>query len=252
MVAGMSTYNLFPGLKQILEDKRILRYGVPDAEYQNYLKAEQFVVDMRNMTEPELDDIEKTFNDLSAMGLSSPPYDNFVIHTINQYQGKYYDVVRDYTGSDIQILTFYVYRGCLLNDQRNILALFPSEENYRTALAVHEKLKAFYSMKSHESLAKLIVMLATRNIVKERKEPKASQAPVNGKPHKKGSGGYTLLRPPEAHEVGDGTGTHASPRPHFRRGHIRKLHPEEKARWIFVAPCFVNGEPEVMRKAYLA
>jgi hypothetical protein len=94
-----------------------------------------------------------------------------------------------------------------------------------------------------------LVMLATRGIVKERHEIKKSQQLTDNKPHKKGSGGYTIIRTPEAHEIEGGT--HASPRPHFRRGHIRKLDPEDKTRWIWVSSCFVNGEPEVARKSYL-
>ena len=53
----MSTYNLYPGLKQLLEDKRTSRFGVPPEEYNNYLNAEQFVVDCRGIGKKGINDI---------------------------------------------------------------------------------------------------------------------------------------------------------------------------------------------------
>ena len=236
-----STYQLFPGLKQILEDKRIRKFGLPKDEYNNYLMAEQFVVDMRPISEYETrKQMLETYDDLNELSLGSPPFDNFIIHTIEE----------DKSGK-IVIISYYFSKGNLDGDMRNIILLFESDFAYQSAYQRHEELKDVLSERSRWAMVFLVVMLSTTGIIKNRIECKKSQMPSNnGWPHKKGSGGYTIIRAPEAHEL---TGGHSGAivRPHFRRGHIRKLHPEDKARWVWVRPCFIHGEPEVQRKAYL-
>lgn len=242
------TYQLFPGLKQILEDKRIRHFGVPKEDYDDYLKAEQFVVDLRDFGKKDAKELDLTYDALSEMGLDKLPYEKIVVHALARISNEH--------GQDIDFgISSYYFFG-KRDASNNELAYYLFEDPYLLAISVERFNKDTNYQAACRNYVRtvkrsIVVMLATRNIVKERKESKSSQASINGKPHKKGSGGYTLLRPPEAHEVGDGTGTHASPRPHFRRGHIRKLHPEDKTRWVFVAPCFVNGEPAVQRKAYL-
>ena len=242
-----NTYQLFPGLKQILEDKRIRRFGVPDEEYQNYLMAEQFVVDMRNITPEEKEDALETLRDMNDFGLYKGPCEKYILHFIHKVR-----LVGTLKEMD-KIISIYIVQAVNMKEFQyyTIHDSYSEYLNMQIMCENNDEAESSISVASSWANAMLILMLATRNIIKEKHENKKSQQPVNGKPHKKGSGGYTLLRPPEAHEIKDGTGTHASPRPHFRRGHIRKLHQEDKTQWIFVSPCFVNGEPEVARKAYL-
>ena len=225
-----STYNLYPGLKQILEDKRIKRFGVPGEEYNNYLLAEQFVLDVRFETDEEIIGRNYTYNDLKELGLENPPYNNLIIHTLGN-KGA---------------LTFYYYNGtfcaCVENKEQaiklnqNILFDGETKKNFNLLAAVN--------------LQDLVVMLATKNSIKQKHEPRLSQKPINGKPHKKGSGAYTLIRRPYEYEL-TGETTGLKKRAHFRRGHIRKLHPTDKLKWVWVSPCFVNGETSIARTSYL-
>ena len=241
-----STYQLFPGLKQILEDKRIRRFGVPEFDYQNYLMAEQFVVDMRPMSEYETrKQISETYDALAEMSLDCPPCENFLIHTIEEDSlGKtaivsYYFTINDLNG-----------KSKLTGNIRNIVLLFESEQSLSFAHSKTQEIKNVLTERSHWAMIQLIVMLATTGTIKEKHDPKPSHLLSGGKPHKKGSGGYTIIRSPEAHELAGG-GSGRTVRPHFRRGHIRKLDPLDKTRWVWVSPCFIHGEPEVQRKAYL-
>ena len=87
---------------------------------------------------------------------------------------------------------------------------------------------------------KLIVLLATRNAVKERRDPPKAQRRNASAASKRGYCGYTIVRPPRADEMPNyvAGGVHASPRPHLRRGHVRHF---EDGSTTWVSPCFVNG-----------
>ena len=243
------TYNLCPGLKQVLEDKRLRRFGVPKNEYANYLMAEQFVVDCRDLSDEELDDIHATYDDLAEMGLTLPPYPNIVFHVIWRFKRdghpdkdniiSLYQTHNMKTGAQEEIRSFALSGEPFLNSEGNA---DESEDGFEIDQAGHWL---------EDSRIKLLVMLATKNIIKDKHEVKHSQKAISGFPHKKGSGGYTIIRTPETHEIEGGASTGKHTRPHFRRGHIRRLDPNDKMRWIMVSPCFVNGEPEVARKAYL-
>jgi hypothetical protein len=240
------SYNLYPGLKKILEDKRLCRFGVPANEYEEFLKAEQFVVDLRGFSEEEKNQVIDTYNDLVEMGLDKLPYEKCVIHSLRRILhndgvpiDKPYDLVQSY---------YFFKEGV-----GGVCALFPDQQELLDTLHNCKTEPRF--IKEIQSLIvitkmNLVVSLATRNIIKERHEPRKPINRLTGLAHKRGSGGYTLIRPPESHEI-EGGHSGIKVRPHFRRGHIRKLDPDDRARWIWVSPCFINGEPEIARKAYL-
>lgn len=224
-------------IKEILRDKRIRRFGVHEHEYQNYLNAEQFVLDMRDFTNDDDKELCETFIAMRDFGIYKPPYDRFVIHALCRANGV-----------DLLSSAFFMVNneGVFFNE------LFETEEAYSAFLFECQKDSRFTSAVRHHCGIlhdKLIVMLNTRNIVKERHEPPKAQRMKGKSASKRGSGGYTVIRPPRADEMpGYDTGTHASPRPHLRRGHVRHLQNGGKT---WVQPCFVNGEPEERRIAYL-
>lgn len=240
----MKTYALFPGLKKVLEDKRIRHWGISGAKdlYQDYLMAEQFVLDMRNMSADDNLSVIETYKDLQEIKLDKLPYENIVVHAFESF------------GKDMNWIDIPKYDGIVtvFYHKNKVFMLF--EDPKALIQAVELTTSDPEAKKEFDGIVKLIkikliVMLATKNIIKEYHEARKNPYRLTGEPHKRGSGGYTIIRPPEAYEIEGGT--HASPRPHLRRGHIRKLHPEDKTQWIWVSPCFVNGAPTEQRISYL-
>lgn len=233
----MGTYNLFPGLKQILEDKRIRRFGVPEAEFQNYLRAEQFVIDMRGYTNEDWTAASETYNDLRELNLDKPPCDQYVLHILVAPEGRSEAVWSQFWRAKERVYPMYQKQESLDEQLRRMRDPEIKKEITEYLALGHER---------------FIVMLATRGVDKHKYEVPRSRKLLSdlGKAHKKGTGGYTIIRTPiDTHnESGE---TDSTKRPHFRRGHIRKYAPEDKTRWVWVQSCFVNGEPEVQRKAYL-
>lgn len=233
----MSAYNLFPGLKQILEDKRIRRFGVPEAEYQNYLRAEQFVIDMRGYTEEEWKDVVLTYEDLKSLNLNAPPYESFVLHVVAPNQNMDERIFSVFSAREDAFFIIYESENSLRAHKKAI----HDEKNYKQEVEDYLQLV----------MSRLIVLLATRGVDKSaHKMPSSRFMTAENGTHKKGVGGYTIIGRPHAVTSPDGDPCRRI-RAHFRRGHIRKYAPEDKTRWVYVQSCFVNGEPEVQRKAYL-
>ena len=99
----------------------------------------------------------------------------------------------------------------------------------------------------------LVVALATRNIIKEVREHKAAQLGI-GKGEYAATTTLKIGTIVETQYEGE-RGTHASPRPHLRRGHIRRQHHgplNELVKKVWIAPCMVNVDQEFVdrRTAY--
>lgn len=232
------TYAVFPQLKSILADKRRRCFGVESSRYTDYLLCEQFVIDLSDIGPDDIEEMDKTFLEMKEFGLAVPPYDSFVIHAICK--------LPTWEHARIESMFCFKQNGGLVFD-----ALFDSEREKalfdRYCTDPEDKYNA--QVAAGLFYEKLLVMLATRGAIRERHEVRRAQRSVKGKPHKRGSGGYTIIRPPEAHEIAGGN--HASPRPHLRRGHIRRYDPIDKTKWVWIEPCFVNGAQPERRQAYL-
>lgn len=224
------------GFKNTLEDKRILRFGVPDCLYKDYLLAEQFVVDIDFFRDDKMiGEISATYDDLVELGLDKPPFEKYVVHAV----------------SDGLVISSFVDRPIQISEERNgIYPLYEEQHYEKIKNGINDERDQLYKDCAILASVGLVVFLATNNVNKERHIIKTSQDSKNGIPHKKGSGGYTILSAPVR---GDGSGCHAGTtvRPHFRRGHIRRLNPLDKSRWVWVSPCFIHGEPETQRVAYI-
>lgn len=203
----------------------------------DYLCAESFVIDIRPYGDKEWQDMQATMADLKLLALDKAPCEKLVLHAI----------VRD--EEDVErVVSYFVYEGAMydkLFENPNFSSRW--HKKYDTDPMFKDRVEGF----AYICYAILLVLLATRSIQKERREVPYRRLITNAtKPHKKGTGGYTIVRAP-THKENGGAETGEHKRPHFRRGHIRKLHPTDKTNWIWVSPCFINGEPEVQRKAYL-
>lgn len=103
----------------------------------------------------------------------------------------------------------------------------------------------------------LIVLLATRNIVKERTKDKLLSMGIGAKKNNFRPLYTTTLTLPKPRVKDDGQPANVgtSPRPHLRRGHIRhqKYGPKLAfTKMIWVEPCFVNADDQFVseRSAY--
>lgn len=103
----------------------------------------------------------------------------------------------------------------------------------------------------------LIVLLATRNIVKERTKDKLLSMGIGAKKNNFRPLYTTTLTLPKTVTRDDGQPANVgtSPRPHLRRGHIRhqKYGPKLAfTKMIWVEPCFVNADDQFVseRSAY--
>ncbi len=84
-----------------------------------------------------------------------------------------------------------------------------------------------------------VAMLSAKGVRKENVEPSET---VNAQRRKQGKRilpAYTIVRLYGLHRS-CGTGTHSSPRPHMRRGHVRSL---ASGRNVIVRPHFVMADP---------
>lgn len=233
------TYNLYPELKRICEDKRIRCLGVWDEDYQDYLRSESFALDMRGYTKKEWSDVKATYLDLELLKINNPPCEKMILHAI----------VKDENGVQ-RIISFFLLGSNKFDQIFENKELFDEHTDRRENEKGYDSRFLNYAAITYE---RFIVLLATRGIEKHH-TPLSSRkrSLLRGEIHKKGTGGYTIIQRPGISTDGQGN---VPPlykvRPHFRRGHIRKFHSEDKTKWVWVSPCFINGEPEVQRKAYL-
>lgn len=102
----------------------------------------------------------------------------------------------------------------------------------------------------------LIVMLATRNVVKTTKQHKLAKMGI-GKKSWRSQFDYTttISLPAELEDDPDRPPTGTAKAPHLRRGHVRRQHfgpGRQYEKKIWVAPVFVNADPDFVnhRKAY--
>jgi hypothetical protein len=105
-------------------------------------------------------------------------------------------------------------------------------------------------------LKALIVLLATRNIVKEVKHNRLAKLGI-GKQRAEYTTTLRLGQITESVDEAQGNGPVDSKtrRPHLRRGHIRNQHygpGNQYRRQIFIQPCFINADPTFIsnRTAY--
>lgn len=219
-------------IERALEDKRWLSPLVPADWIPAYMTCETIVLDMRGMDWIDAD-VESTFADMEKLGIANPPYDCFVLLCIFEYPNE---------EKRIGTAAAYIHKD-------NFTVLLSAK--YMESMSVEQMNKMSEASKLLKHwVQRLIVMLATKGIKRERHSPpKAMRGGETLKTSKRGYIGYTVIRPPSAQELGyqSSAGTHVSPRPHLRRGHIRHL----KDRETWIPPCFVCGVPEEERKAYM-
>jgi hypothetical protein len=215
----------------------------------------------------DIDDVNETFGDMAEMGIANPPYMNFAIEINEKFFEKFklitwgkniskprnagnYDYIFEYNfcenASPMRVngAFFIVKNGKKINilerlDHHVIMGEINNKQ--------YELLEKVYKYVMHYLSILLVVVLATKNHVKEDKLDKDL---LRGRYNKKQAyrkdypitTTISIGKITESYKSSNGGGT---VRPHMRRGHIRSQHygpNNELMKKIFIQPVFVNAD----------
>ena len=217
----------------------------------------------------DLNTVNDTFSDMLDMKINQPPYKKFAIELSPKFFKKMNELLFLNT-KKIDDAVSHTYLFCYEIDDLNThewnykvtsfvnwhdgkvykwrqLVLLLSVENKSSKETIEELFK-FISYLEGKILTILIVLLATKNHIKENKIDKdLAQGRFNKKQaYRKDYPITTTIsigKITETYESKGGTGT--AKRPHMRRGHIRTQHygpKNELTQKIFIQPVFVNAD----------
>jgi len=209
-----------------------------------------------------VEEIEATWEDMQEAGLAQPPYDWFAIGTPIGVHSK----VVDNSGVVIQApVEFYgmELRYSYRNGRCELISLIGNRfyADIPDLRYNEPKNPSPYTLKqtNPEHVAAriyrlLIVLLATRNIVKKTTTNHLARFGVG----KQKAEYTTTLHIGQVNEIelSKPIGhTGVTLRPHLRRGHVRRQHygPQRQyVKMVFIQPVFVNADPEFIdsRKSY--
>jgi hypothetical protein len=166
-------------------------------------------------------DADSTYRALKEMGMVRHPFPEYSIQVIEENTTTFF-VKEEKDGS---LISSEMYRT--INGRRHLIVF-------------HDE-KQINAMKLYCSswVAWLIVLLATKGVEKHSvKSPSNKQGEIQT-PYSE-----IIYVRPEKRFSERGDGTHESPRPHFRRGHIREQwYPSlGKHAKVWIEPCLVNAD----------
>lgn len=206
------------------------------------------------------EEVQATLADMQELGIAKPPYD---VYSIEAPIGRVFKLYEQGSGQEVPIPANQMERSAIyhIDHIQNSIGLeIPSFNEHCAIPNVHKYLKQIAKegivnqsdiMTVTESMPLaaerleqlLIVLLATKNVVKEVTHNRLAKFGVG-----KQKAEYTTTLKigkitEDASVPGEPTGT--TRRPHLRRGHIRRQHygPENSyVKQIFIQPCFVNAD----------
>lgn len=206
------------------------------------------------------EEVDATYADLVELKLANPPYEEFdllipeseVLLIVDEKGEGCADYMDDIKTANKNMRFRYLKDG----DVSLFMYGRPKGElpGYHSFFGVmdnitHGQYKEIYEERvekvANELMHLLIVLLATKNIVKSVKESKLMKLGIGNKEKNQYT---TTLKIGEITEKTDtpSTPTGVTRRPHLRRGHIRRQHHgprNEMIRTIWIAPIFVNADP---------
>lgn len=226
--------------------------------------AQRFVLSKEVVEAMTVEEVEATYRDMEEFGIARPPYDRFEIlvpsNSIFRVMGEPDAVAAAYVHQERltvlfrypEAIVFMRLANGTLIDVAEAAQTFP--EHHRDKITLHD-VAAELPILAELYRKGLIVLLATRNVVKTTTADKLARLGI-GK-HKSRALYTTTLTLGRVTEVHAGhAATGRTVRPHLRRGHPR-YHQHygpgntlEKA--IFIPPSFVNADSSFMdsRTAY--
>lgn len=204
------------------------------------------------------DEIDATWKDMESLGIAKPPYPTFDVVVP---EGKIIELV-DTEGnckpadSGMQIRVRFLPDGAHANwlgrgrtggpwyDLPGAVTLVSRQLELEDGRKRNdpEDMMLGFARTGGEILKLLVVLLATRNAMKERKECKLLKLGIGSKERNRYTTTIKIGKVTEHTEPSQAGG---KKRPHLRRGHVRRQHygpHNELVKQIFVEPVFVNAD----------
>lgn len=220
--------------------------------------TQAFIIGKQILDSVSLDEVAATFSDMRDCNIAQPPYDRFdvivppssIIRLVSKDGPEEMAADEPYVtlrcrfegyiapSSPASFKWLYTRHGKTVDLQNFVIVEMQSRKlghlSGSTETAWAESAAMLYQL--------TVVLLATKNVVKETKECKLLKYGIGNKERNR----YTTTIKVGAiteHAEGHATGGHK--RPHLRRGHVRRQHygpGHELIKQIFIQPIFVNAD----------
>lgn len=209
-----------------------------------------FVLGAEVIDAVSFEELDATWADMEEVGVAKPPFESFDLvvpwHKIIRLQdadGKVYPAPQA-VDRELRVRYFNGGKQChwLMCVGKLQVDLIKEIKEITKGFGGLPPDETSWADSAGNLLRLLIVVLATKNVVKERKECKMVKLGIGAKHRNRYTTTIKLGRITEATE-GEGTGTER--RPHLRRGHVRRQHHgpnNELVKLIFIEPVFVNAD----------
>jgi hypothetical protein len=196
------------------------------------------------------EEIDATYKDMEEMGIAKLPYEIVdvllpvsAVLRIVKHDGSS-EMVKEEPGTQLRLRMTDVDYQWLYTRHGTTVDLVQFIHDYMLTQGFNDADQLQSTVMAAVGVRRvLIVLLATKNIVKETKECKLLKYGIGSKERNRYTTTIKIGRVTE-HE-GTSRGAGVERRPHLRRGHVRRQHHgpnNELVKSIFIQPVFVNAD----------